>query len=103
MLNPFRNYLSSKHYWNIYIYIHQTSFRFQKYLETEDIIDENKKLFDIKFDKVENSLKLFELKARNAQEHVARFEEREMEMKSEYQKLHDRYTEVGVICLKLNK
>ena len=67
---------------------------FQKYLETEDIIEENKKLFDVKFEKLENSVKTFELKARNAQDHVARFEEREFEMKSEYTKLHDRYTDV---------
>merc|ERR1711981_1507161 len=37
---------------------------------------------------------MFELKAKNSQDHITRLDEKETEMKKEYSKLHDRYTEL---------
>lgn len=44
-------------------------FEFQKSLEIEDMVEEERKAYFDKIENVESSLRMFELKARNAQDH----------------------------------
>ncbi|KAK6173185.1 hypothetical protein SNE40_016686 [Patella caerulea] len=66
----------------------------QKYLEMEDAIEGDKKNMEDKVESMESIIRMLELKARNAADHVTRLEEKESEMKKEYNKLHERYTEL---------
>ncbi|ESP04395.1 hypothetical protein LOTGIDRAFT_170786 [Lottia gigantea] len=66
----------------------------QKYLEMEDAIEGDKKSMEDKVESMESIIRMLELKARNAADHVTRLEEKESEMKKEYNKLHERYTEL---------
>ncbi|KAH9513915.1 JNK-interacting protein [Bulinus truncatus] len=66
----------------------------QKYLEIEDTIEGVKKELEDKVETLESILRMSEIKAKNAADHVSRLEEKEQETKNEYNKLHERYTEL---------
>uniref|UniRef100_T1IY26 C-Jun-amino-terminal kinase-interacting protein 4 n=1 Tax=Strigamia maritima TaxID=126957 RepID=T1IY26_STRMM len=66
----------------------------QKCLEMEDAIEEETKEFQSKIESLESIVRMLELKSKNSTDHVTRLEEKEGEMKKEYNKLHDRYTEL---------
>uniref|UniRef100_A0A0K2UTX3 JNK-interacting protein 3 n=1 Tax=Lepeophtheirus salmonis TaxID=72036 RepID=A0A0K2UTX3_LEPSM len=65
-----------------------------KNIEFEDNFDGERKDLNVKIESITSTVKMFELKAKNNQEHINRLEEKENEMKREYSKLHDRYTEL---------
>ena len=48
---------------------------------------------------LESIVKIFEIKGRNASDHIGRLEDKENEMKQEYKRLHDRYSEVSTDTL----
>ena len=54
---------------------------------------ENKELVT-RLESLESIVRMLELKHKNSLEHSSRLEEREGELKKEYSKLHDRYTEL---------
>lgn len=54
---------------------------------------ENKELAS-RLESLESIVRLLELKHKNSLEHASRLEERENDLKKEYAKLHDRYTEL---------
>ena len=66
----------------------------QRLFEFEFTTDEEKQHYQQKIDSLANIVKMLELKAKNSADHSSRLEEKETEMKKEYNKLHDRYTEV---------
>lgn len=66
----------------------------QKCLEVEDQLDAEQKTFQDKVESLESIVRMLELKAKNSTDHANRLEERESELKTEYQKLHERYTEL---------
>lgn len=66
----------------------------QKLLELEFQAEEEKQALQTKVDSMENIVKTLELKTKNATDHSSRLEEKESEMKSEYNKVHSRYTEL---------
>ncbi|KFD53558.1 hypothetical protein M513_05474, partial [Trichuris suis] len=66
----------------------------QRCMELEDIFDDEKKELRDKMESLESIVRMLELKGKNSADHVCRLEEREVEMKQEYSKLHDRYTEL---------
>ncbi|ODN06492.1 JNK-interacting protein 3, partial [Orchesella cincta] len=66
----------------------------QKLLEIEDQSEEQIKDLSGKIESLEAILRMLELKSKNAADHVSRLEDKEAEMKKEYAKLHDRYTEL---------
>ncbi|XP_013384858.1 C-Jun-amino-terminal kinase-interacting protein 4 isoform X1 [Lingula anatina] len=66
----------------------------QKYLEIEDVNETERKALQDKVESLESIVKMFELKAKNNQDHLSRLEEKEAESKKEYNKLHERYTEL---------
>ncbi|CAG7722178.1 unnamed protein product [Allacma fusca] len=66
----------------------------QKLLEIEDQTEEEIKDLTSKIESLEAITRMFELKAKNSADHVSRLEDKEGEMKREYAKLHDRYTEL---------
>ncbi|XP_044599561.1 JNK-interacting protein 3 isoform X3 [Cotesia glomerata] len=84
----------------------------QKLLELEDVAEDERKELLSKIDSLESILKMLELKTKNshdhgtianttscycphrAQCHIVRLEEKEAELKREYSRLHDRYTEL---------
>ncbi|OXA53198.1 JNK-interacting protein 3 [Folsomia candida] len=66
----------------------------QKLLELEDHSEETNKDLTSKIESLEAILRMLELRSRNGADHVSRLEEKENEMKKEYSKLHDRYTEL---------
>ncbi|KAG8226786.1 hypothetical protein J437_LFUL002832, partial [Ladona fulva] len=66
----------------------------QKLLEIEDLAEDDRKNLHSKIESLESIVRMLELKGKNASDHVSRLEERESEMKKEYTKLHDRYTEL---------
>ncbi|XP_025413957.1 JNK-interacting protein 3 isoform X3 [Sipha flava] len=66
----------------------------QKLLEMEDYIEDEKKDYQSKIESLESIVRMLELKAKNASDHVYRLEEKEQDMKQEYTKLHERYTEL---------
>ena len=65
-----------------------------KLLEVEDHYDGERKETAVKLESLTSIVKMFELKAKNSQDHIVRMEEKENEMKKEYSKLHERYTEL---------
>jgi c-Jun-amino-terminal kinase-interacting protein 4 len=67
----------------------------QRYLHTEDHLEEIKRENHEKLSSLESIVKIFEIKTRNAADHIARLEDKDNEMKQEYKRLHDRYTEVN--------
>ncbi|XP_034940647.1 JNK-interacting protein 3 isoform X3 [Chelonus insularis] len=66
----------------------------QKLLELEDIAEDERKELLAKIDSLETILKMLELKTKNSHDHVVRLEEKEAELKREYARLHERYTEL---------
>ncbi|KAL6431872.1 hypothetical protein ACFW04_007373 [Cataglyphis niger] len=66
----------------------------QKLLELEDITEDERKELLSKIDSLESIVRMLELKTKNSHDHVGRLEEKEAELKREYSRLHDRYTEL---------
>ncbi|XKL65617.1 hypothetical protein PGB90_009037 [Kerria lacca] len=66
----------------------------QKLLEIEDALEDERKDLTEKIESLESIVRMLELKAKNSSDHVYRLEEKEQEMKKEYAKLHERYTEL---------
>ncbi|KAI4492191.1 hypothetical protein M0802_009997 [Mischocyttarus mexicanus] len=66
----------------------------QKLLELEDVAEDERKELLSKIDSLESIVRMLELKMKNSQDHVVRLEEKESEVKREYARLHDRYTEL---------
>ncbi|XP_057342012.1 JNK-interacting protein 3 isoform X4 [Microplitis mediator] len=84
----------------------------QKLLELEDVAEDERKELLSKIDSLESILKMLELKTKNSHDHgtienstssycphsahsyIVRLEEKEAELKREYSRLHDRYTEL---------
>lgn len=66
----------------------------KKLIESEYAYEEERQQYQQKIESLDNVVKMFELKAKNASDQATRFEEKEAERKKEYNKLHDRYTEL---------
>ncbi|XP_011633245.1 JNK-interacting protein 3 [Pogonomyrmex barbatus] len=66
----------------------------QKLLELEDVSEGERKELLSKIDSLESIVRMLELKTKNSHDHVGRLEEKEAELKREYSRLHDRYTEL---------
>lgn len=66
----------------------------QKLLELEYSVDEDRRDLQSKVESLESLVRILEIKAKNSADHASRLEEKEAEMKKEYAKLHERYTEV---------
>ncbi|XP_011338590.1 JNK-interacting protein 3 isoform X2 [Ooceraea biroi] len=66
----------------------------QKLLELEDVSEDERKELMSKIDSLESIVRMLELKTKNSHDHVGRLEEKEAELKREYSRLHDRYTEL---------
>lgn len=66
----------------------------QKLLEIEDGMEEERKQYQAKVESLESIVRMFELKNRNATDHANRMEDKADELKKEYAKLHERYTEL---------
>ncbi|KAJ8980243.1 hypothetical protein NQ317_003751 [Molorchus minor] len=66
----------------------------QKLLEYEDAAEGERKELATRLEALESIVRMLELKHKNSMEHAGRLEEREAELKKEYAKLHERYTEL---------
>lgn len=66
----------------------------QKLLEAEDATEDERKELQSKIESLESIVRMLELKGKNASDHVYRLEEKESEMKKDYSKLHERYTDL---------
>nr|CAI5869511.1 unnamed protein product [Callosobruchus analis] len=66
----------------------------QKLLEYEDAAEAERKELSTRLEALESIVRMLELKHKNSMEHASRLEEREGELKKEYAKLHERYTEL---------
>lgn len=66
----------------------------QKLLEVEYTVDDDRRDLQGKVEGLESVVRLLELKSKNSFDHASRLEEKESEMKKEYAKLHERYTEL---------
>lgn len=66
----------------------------QKLLELEYSVDDDRRDLQSKVESLESLVRILEIKAKNSADHASRLEEKENEMKKEYAKLHERYTEV---------
>ncbi|KAK9695935.1 JNK-interacting protein leucine zipper II [Popillia japonica] len=66
----------------------------QKLLEYEDSAEAERKELTSKKEALESIVRMLEIKNKNSMEHSGRLEEREGELKKEYAKLHERYTEL---------
>ncbi|XP_048525425.1 JNK-interacting protein 3 isoform X4 [Dendroctonus ponderosae] len=66
----------------------------QKLLEYEDAAEGERKELTSRLESLESIVRMLELKHKNSMEHANRLEEREGELKKEYAKLHERYTEL---------
>ncbi|XP_032576009.1 JNK-interacting protein 3 isoform X2 [Drosophila sechellia] len=66
----------------------------QKLLEAEDLAEQENKELATRLESVESIVRMLELKHKNSLEHASRLEERETDLKKEYNKLHERYTEL---------
>lgn len=66
----------------------------QKLIEAEDATEDERKDMQSKIESLESIVRMLELKGKNASDHVYRLEEKEAEMKQEYSKLHERYTDL---------
>jgi chemotaxis regulatin CheY-phosphate phosphatase CheZ len=63
-------------------------------LEIEDQYESERKELTVKMDSLGSIVKMFELKAKNSTDQISRLEDKETEMKKEYSKLHERYTDL---------
>lgn len=66
----------------------------QKLLDTEDVAEAENKELASRLESLESIVRMLELKHKNSLEHASRLEEREGDLKKEYNKLHERYTEL---------
>ncbi|XP_052751330.1 JNK-interacting protein 3 isoform X2 [Galleria mellonella] len=66
----------------------------QKLLEAEDHYEGDRKDLTGRLEALDSIVRMLELKHKNSLDHASRLEERENELKKEYAKLHDRYTEL---------
>ncbi|XP_049884716.1 JNK-interacting protein 3 isoform X2 [Pectinophora gossypiella] len=66
----------------------------QKLLEAEDQYEGERKELTGRLEALDSIVRMLELKHKNSLDHASRLEERENELKKEYAKLHDRYTEL---------
>lgn len=66
----------------------------QKLLDTEDLAEAENKELAGRLESLESIVRMLELKHKNSLEHASRLEEREGDLKKEYNKLHERYTEL---------
>ncbi|VVC94256.1 unnamed protein product [Leptidea sinapis] len=66
----------------------------QKLLESEDHYEGERKDLTGRLEALDSIVRMLELKLKNSLDHTSRLEERENELKKEYAKLHDRYTEL---------
>ena len=66
----------------------------QRNLEVEDHHDAERKELNVKLESLSSIVKMFELKSKNSQDQISRLEDKESDMKKEYSKLHERYTEL---------
>ncbi|XP_055914746.1 JNK-interacting protein 3 isoform X4 [Eupeodes corollae] len=66
----------------------------QKLLEAEDLAEAENKELASRLESLESIVRMLELKHKNSLEHSSRLEEREGDLKKEYNKLHERYTEL---------
>ncbi|XP_076634547.1 JNK-interacting protein syd isoform X2 [Colletes latitarsis] len=66
----------------------------QKLLELEDAAEDERKEYLSKIESLESIVRMLELKTKNSHDHVVRLEEKEAELKREYTRLHERYTEL---------
>ncbi|XP_076178875.1 JNK-interacting protein syd isoform X5 [Ptiloglossa arizonensis] len=66
----------------------------QKLLELEDAAEDERKELLSKIESLESIVRMLELKTKNSHDHVVRLEEKEAELKREYTRLHERYTEL---------
>ncbi|XP_073840207.1 JNK-interacting protein syd isoform X18 [Musca autumnalis] len=66
----------------------------QKLLESEDLAEQENKELASRLESLESIVRMLELKHKNSLEHASRLEERESDLKKEYNKLHERYTEL---------
>ncbi|XP_060519194.1 JNK-interacting protein 3 isoform X2 [Cylas formicarius] len=66
----------------------------QKLLEYEDAAEGERKELSSRLEALESIVRMLELKHKNSMDHACRLEEREAELKKEYSKLHERYTEL---------
>ncbi|KAK4308658.1 hypothetical protein Pmani_019656 [Petrolisthes manimaculis] len=66
----------------------------QKLLEVEDGLEEERKQGQGRVETLESIVRMLELKNRNASDHANRMEDKSEELKREYSKLHERYTEL---------
>lgn len=66
----------------------------QRNLEVEDHHEAERKELNVKVESLSSIVKMFELKSKNSTDQITRLEDKESEMKKEYSKLHERYTEL---------
>lgn len=66
----------------------------QKLLDTEDLAESENKELASRLESLESIVRMLELKHKNSLDHASRLEEREADLKKEYNKLHERYTEL---------
>ncbi|EEC20519.1 jnk/sapk-associated protein, putative [Ixodes scapularis] len=66
----------------------------QKLLEVEYTVDDDRRDLEGKVEGLESVIRMLELKSKNTSDHANRLEEKESEMKKEFSKLHERYTEL---------
>ncbi|XP_060809868.1 JNK-interacting protein 3 isoform X2 [Amyelois transitella] len=66
----------------------------QKLLESEDHYEGERKDLTGRLEALDSIVRMLELKHKNSLDHASRLEERENELKKEYAKLHERYTEL---------
>lgn len=66
----------------------------QKLLDCEDLAEVENKELASRLESLESIVRMLELKHKNSLEHASRLEEREADLKKEYSKLHERYTEL---------
>jgi len=66
----------------------------QRNIEVEDQYEGERKELTVKLGSLGSIVKMFELKAKNSVDQIGRLEDKESEMKREYSKLHDRYTDL---------
>uniref|UniRef100_A0A3B5B1L0 RH1 domain-containing protein n=1 Tax=Stegastes partitus TaxID=144197 RepID=A0A3B5B1L0_9TELE len=67
----------------------------EKFIEFEDTHEQEKKDLQNHVDRMESHSRQLELKIKNYADQIGRLEERELELKKEYNSLHQRHTELG--------
>ncbi|CAK9304740.1 unnamed protein product [Gordionus sp. m RMFG-2023] len=66
----------------------------QKYFELDDVLEGEKKNLQDRIKSLESLVHIMELKSKNSMDHANRLEEKESEWKKDYNKLHERYSEL---------